>query len=242
MSTIVFVGDSVTASANMTLENRWPQRVGVAAGFTTIINAGVPGNKSSQILARFQADVLEHVPDVVVMMFTVNDSANGVPLSTHEANYRTMIEAAQLAGAKVVLITPPVYRSSVANWRQPHELWVRLAGEYGCPLVDVARAYGWEYLADQNKFFALYIGGTDIVHQSLAGNNMIVSLCVEETQRDTFTIPIPESEPETPQEPEVCPVVTDELTLSLADLQRYGASEARLQRVTAALAGCEISP
>lgn len=237
MSTIVFPGDSVVASANMTLANQWPQRVGLAAGFDTIINAGVPGNKSSQILARFQTDVLDHAPDVVAMMFTVNDTKEGaVPLSTHEANYRAMIEAAQLAGAKVVLITPPIYRASVANWRSAHNLWVSLAGEYGCPLVDVMRAYGWEWTADPEVFKALYIGGTDIVHQSLAGNNKIVALCTEATQRDAFTIPAP------PPEPEVCPVVTDEITLALADLQKEGASVERLQRAINALSGpCTVN-
>lgn len=233
MSRIVFLGDSVTASANVALSQRWVHMVGLSAGYAAadIINAGVPGNTSAQILARLQADVLSHLPDVVAMMFTVNDVGNNLPLSTHETNYRALIEQCQAAGAKVVLITPPVYRQNVASWRAWHAKWLQLAGEYGCHLIDITRAYGWEYVADAAVFGALYVNSADLVHQSVAGNTRIAQICAEPIHAGAFLKQAPDQPGECPE----CPPAADELTLALSDLQLGGATVEKLQRVISAM-------
>ena len=233
MGKIVFLGDSVTASANVTLAQRWAQIVGLAAGYAPaeIINAGVPGNTSAQILARLQADVLSHSPDVVAMMFTVNDVGNSLPLSTHEANYRSIIEQCQVAGVKVVLITPPIYRTNVYTWRAWHAKWMKLASEYGCHLIDVTRAYGWEYVADTAFFGALYVNSSDLVHQSVAGNARIAEICAEPIHAGAFVKQTEQIPGECPE----CPEPASELTLALADMQLNGATVERMQRAIDAM-------
>jgi lysophospholipase L1-like esterase len=233
MGKAVFTGDSVTASANVALGQRWVQIVGLAAGYAPadIINAGVPGNTSAQILARLQADVLSHSPDVVVMMFTVNDGGNGVPLATHEANYRSMIGQCQAAGAKVVLITPPVYRQNVSSWRAWRAKWMQLAAEYGCHFVDVTSAYGWEYAADSYAFGALYVNSADLVHQSVAGNARIAEICAEPIHALAFVKQAPEQPVDCPE----CPPAATELMIALADAHINGATVVRLQRVIDAM-------
>ena len=233
MGKVVFLGDSVTASANVSLSQRWTQIVGLAAGYAPvgIINAGVPGDTSAQILARLPADVLSHSPDVVVMMFTVNDVGNSLPLSTHEANYRALIEQCQTAGAKVVLITPPVYRQNVSSWRAWHAKWMLLAAEYGCHFIDVTRAYGWEYVADAATFGALYVDSADLVHQSVSGNARIAAICGEPIHSGAFVKQALEQPSDCPE----CPPAADELTLALADMQLNGATIERMQRVIGAM-------
>lgn len=235
MAKIVFLGDSVTASANVVLTDRWAQKVGLSAGYVAsdIINAGVPGNTSAQMLARLQADVLTHTPDVVVMMFTVNDRSNSIPLSTHEANYRNLIEQCTTAGAKVVLMSPPVYRGQLDTWGPWTEKWRDLAGEYGCPFIDIWRDYSSLYLT--GGFSGLYVDSNDLVHQNVAGNSRIHSVATKAIYAGAFvkqvTQPLEECEcPETP----VCPTLS-ELALALEDLVLNGATSVRLTRVLDAL-------
>lgn len=118
-ATIVAFGDSTTAP-------RGPLRVyadilrdelpgqGVNA---RVINAGVGGNHTVAARKRFQRDVLDQKPDVVVIQFGINDAAVDVwkkppassprvPLKTYEANLRFFIQAAREAGARPILMTP----------------------------------------------------------------------------------------------------------------------------------------
>lgn len=173
MPKIAFLGDSVTSSANVPLADRWAHKLGLSAGYAAadIINAGVPGNTSAQMLTRVHTDVLAHNPAVVVMMFTVNDRSNSVPLVTHEANYRSLIEQCLTADAKVALMSPPVYRSQLDTWGPWVEKWRALAGEYGCPFVDIWRDYASLYLT--GGFTSLYVDAYDLVHQNVSGNARI---------------------------------------------------------------------
>lgn len=235
MGKIVLMADSVGASANVALAQRWFQMVAIYYGYAAadIINSAVPGDKSSHMLARFAADVLAHNPEVVVFLMGVNDGANGISLATHEANYRSMIEQVMAAGAKVVIITPPIYRQDVASWRPWHAKWLQLAADYGCPLVDVTRAYGWEYVADSAAFNGLYVNSADLVHQSVAGNAKMAAICCEPIHAKSFLKDAPGEQPggECPE----CPPAATELQLALSDLLTSGVNSTRLQRVIDAI-------
>lgn len=228
MGKIVFLGDSVTASANVALSQRWAHMVGLSAGYAAadIINAGVPGNTSGQMSARLQADVLAHSPDVVVMMFTVNDRSNSIPLSTHEANYRSLIDQCRAAGAKVVLMSPPVYRSQLDTWGLWVEKWRSLAGEYGCPFVDIWRDYASLYLT--GGFGGLYVDSADLVHQNVVGNARIHTVATSGIHMGAFVKVQLDESPE-------CQLGPSELQLAAEDFFLNGANVARLARVSAAL-------
>lgn len=228
MAKIVFLGDSVTASANVPLADRWVYKVGISAGYAAadIINAGVPGNTSAQMLARLQADVLAHAPDVVVMMFTVNDRSNSIALATHEANYRSLIEQCSAAGAKVVLMSPPVYRSQLDTWGPWVEKWRFLAGVYGCPFVDIWRDYASLYLT--GGFSVLYVDAVDLVHQGISGNARIHTVSTSGIHAGAFVKG--QISP-----PTGCPAGPSEFQLAAEDLVRNGANAARLARLSAAL-------
>ncbi|MGD9495537.1 MAG: exo-alpha-sialidase [Armatimonadota bacterium] len=115
--TIVAFGDSTTAPrsgvATYAAQLDWALADrGVAA---RVINAGVGGNTTAMARARFDADVLAHEPDVVIIQFGICDSAVDVwkgatkprvAIDEYEANLQYFAETLQARGARVILMTP----------------------------------------------------------------------------------------------------------------------------------------
>ena len=86
-----------------------------------VVNAGVGGDTTEGARKRFQKDVLDHKPDLVVIQLGANDSAMNVwktpPVTKpcvskerFEENLRWMIDTVQAAGSKVVLMTTNQFR------------------------------------------------------------------------------------------------------------------------------------
>lgn len=72
------------------------------------INKGISGENTTQILARFKADVVDLDPKCVVIMAGTNDLAQGYGRSTIMKNLGEMAQMAHKAGIKVILcsVTP----------------------------------------------------------------------------------------------------------------------------------------
>ncbi len=107
--TWVAFGDSLTASQNWP----WTELIERATGHT-VINSGINYNNTDQALKVLETDVIAHHPDLVLIMFGVNDQRirNGgrpdgyaVPPERYARNLEQMIRRIQETGAKVVLMT-----------------------------------------------------------------------------------------------------------------------------------------
>ena len=98
--TIVAFGDSITASG------AWFAQAEKAYGIT-VVNKAVGGWNSKDGRNAF-ASAMAVKPDVLFLSFGMNDSAldmaKYVPLETYCENMRYMIEKAQSAGARVILV------------------------------------------------------------------------------------------------------------------------------------------
>jgi len=76
---IVFIGNSIVNGFPLSRGRSFPGliRAAVKAGEATfhadVINKGVNGETTAQILDRFEHDVLDHEPAVVVIMTGTND-------------------------------------------------------------------------------------------------------------------------------------------------------------------------
>ncbi len=110
--TFVCLGDSVTGVYYHTGGRRAYTdmlKLALEQGFPgvefTAINAGVSGNTTVDALARLEQDVLSHKPDLVSIMFGLNDMTR-VPMDDYRANLKALIERCRAAGAEVVLCTP----------------------------------------------------------------------------------------------------------------------------------------
>lgn len=99
---------------------------GANASTVDIINSGVGGGSSTDCLRRFDRDVIEQKPDVVVMLIGTNDAVNPrklAPLSTYRENMKAMVSKAKAAGIKVVLVTPPPCVEEVVYLRHDQNVY-----------------------------------------------------------------------------------------------------------------------
>lgn len=191
---IVCLGDSVTKAVRSGVEPHetfcavLERQLTAADRPVQVINAGIGGNTTADGLKRFQADVLNHKPQYVVLMFGLNDSwidngkaASRLTVEEYQANLGEMIQKLTAQGTKVVLMTPnpalsPTYGPERNATLKPYVTAVRqLAAEHGLPLVDVYRHFAELRLeaAEINSLF------TDDMHPNPAGQAQIAQLLHE---------------------------------------------------------------
>ncbi len=120
---IVFFGDSITES-NRNISDPNDLGVGyvkIAAGKLRllypdteleILNRGVGGDRTAELLARVQTDVVDEHPDVVVLAIGVNDVwhrfllGRETTLEQFTENYNKLVEIIKGTGAKLLLLQP----------------------------------------------------------------------------------------------------------------------------------------
>lgn len=134
--------------------------LGASAGKTEVINAGINGNNSRQLLARLESAVIARQPELVVIGGGTNDainSRNSVELNVYRTNIRTMVERCQTAGIDVVLLTaiPCVdsyvlqrHPASFFNGQTPSarvqeyvESLQKIGRELGVPVINLYQLY-----------------------------------------------------------------------------------------------------
>jgi acyl-CoA thioesterase-1 len=111
--TIVAIGSSSTAGAGASSPDAtYPSRLAVElrARFPgreiTVLNRGVNGEETTNMMARFAADVMAAHPQLVLWQIGTNSVLRDHPLSPHSVQLRAGIEQLKAAGADVVLIDP----------------------------------------------------------------------------------------------------------------------------------------
>jgi len=145
---IAFLGDSITqggannASGYVRLVISGLEANGIKA---TMIPAGISGHKSNQMLERLDKDVIGKQPDWMTLSCGVNDvwhGANGVPLDAYKKNITAIVDRAQAAGIKVMILTATMIREDATNSENqqlaPYNEFLRqLAAEKKCLLADL---------------------------------------------------------------------------------------------------------
>ncbi len=119
--TILVVGDSLSAEYGLKRGSGWvklmEQRLASEKIPARVVNASISGDTTSGGRSRLPALLSQHKPGVVIIELGGNDALRGLPLDMTEGNLRTMTQAAQKAGAKVLLVgmqVPPNYGSDYA--------------------------------------------------------------------------------------------------------------------------------
>lgn len=109
---VVCFGDSVTGVYYHTGSRRaYTDMLGIAlqriSGMANVemVNAGISGHTTVNGLSRIDRDVLAHQPDLVTVMFGLNDMTR-VSLDDYRANLKTIVAKCRAIGAEVVLATP----------------------------------------------------------------------------------------------------------------------------------------
>ncbi|OHB55061.1 MAG: hypothetical protein A2Y12_10460 [Planctomycetes bacterium GWF2_42_9] len=135
--TWVFVGDSITHGAFHTYGWRsYPElfaerlRYELNRPLDVVVNTGISGNKTQDILDRLDWRVLRFKPDVVFLMIGTNDSTFGRDgIDTFRANISVFIESVRQTSAIPVINTPnPILTDYLPN-RKDMSLYIAVLRE-----------------------------------------------------------------------------------------------------------------
>lgn len=125
---VIAFGDSLTAGkgapAGQSYVDQLSSRLGVP-----IINAGVSGDTTLDAINRFDRDVLERDPKIVIVLLGGNDVMRRMPTKEAASRIDEITRRVQERGALVVLVTFNAGGGDLANAVE------RIARERGCPLV-----------------------------------------------------------------------------------------------------------
>lgn len=164
---IVFAGDSVTDAGRAYPVGDGPN--GLGSGFVRaidtmlnafypqfmfdIINAGINGNTTRDLLARWDRDVIALKPDRLVICIGINDvwrqfdypcnPDRHVLPEEYEANMRKLIESAKESVPEILLLTPYYMEPNAADTMRARmdeygAIVKRLAKEYSLPCIDLS--------------------------------------------------------------------------------------------------------
>lgn len=126
---------------HVALKHRFPFAV------VNVIVTAIGGENSESGAKRFKEEVLCHRPDVVTIDYSLND--RGIGLDAARQHWTQMIEQANEAGVKVILLTPTGDKTQFAHAPsedrqklQDHARQVReLADEHDVGLADSSHAW-----------------------------------------------------------------------------------------------------
>lgn len=115
-ASILVVGDSMSAEYGIVRGTGWvallEQRLAQKRLTARVINASISGDTTAGGRSRLPALLQQHHPTVVVLELGGNDALRGLPLPHTQDNLSTMVQQAQQAGARVLLVgmqVPPNY-------------------------------------------------------------------------------------------------------------------------------------
>lgn len=197
-ATVLFQGDSITDCGRDrvldTLGTGYPLLVAgmLQAKYPErnirFINRGIGGNRTSDLLARWEEDCLAVKPDVLSILIGINDtwrrfdSNSTTSTEQYEENYRQLLsQVRNRLGDIPVLIMEPFLMPFVPdklNWREDLDPKIHAARK-------VAQEFGAHYLPLDGDFAAgcikaeYQVFSADGVHPSPAGHALIARKWVE---------------------------------------------------------------
>lgn len=181
---VAFLGDSITQAGAR--KNGYCDLVirGLAAVDVkaTMVPAGISGHKSNQMLARLERDVLSKKPNVMTLSCGVNDvwhGKNGVPLDQYKVNITKIVDTAQAAGIKVVILTSTMIHEDQSKKNNQilsgyNDFLKELAKKKKCALADLNADMQAAIAAAKDKKGGKLLT-SDGVHMNPEGNKMMAS-------------------------------------------------------------------
>ena len=119
---VLVVGDSLSAEYGLKPGEGWvallQARLIAQQRPHRVVNASISGDTTSGGKARLAQALRTHKPAIVVIELGGNDALRGLPLTSSRDNLAAMAQAAQAAGAKVLILgmqVPPNYGTAYAK-------------------------------------------------------------------------------------------------------------------------------
>lgn len=184
---IAFLGDSITylgykqkptGYIHLVIEGLKQAKINV-----TPISAGIGGNTTRDMLKRIDKDVISKKPTWMTLNSGINDSGRGLPTEEFRKNIRAIVNKADAAGIKVILMTTTI--GAGEDWKSKSkttkkcleycEEFRKLAKERNLILVDLNTMMRKELAAlskDAEKGLKISFDGT---HFNGLGNQLIAA-------------------------------------------------------------------
>ena len=174
---VVCFGDSVTGVYYHTGSRRaYTDMLGIAlqrissSSNVEMINAGISGHTTVNALSRIDRDVLQHKPDLVTVMFGLNDMTR-VSLDDYRSNLMTIVEKCRSAGAEVVLATPNNVISTPGRPAEKLVMYCDVVREVGRALdVPVCDTYRQLSGVREDSPFDWRLLMSDAIHPNMDGH------------------------------------------------------------------------
>lgn len=192
---IVCIGDSITGVyyhsggrraypelLQLALKQLYPQAQ------ITVRNAGISGDTTTGGLKRLERDVLAHKPQLVTIMFGMNDLVK-TPVDVFKKNLREMIARCRTSGAEVVLCTQnsvvetePRPSARLAEFTQS----IRdVAKEESLVVADCFAAFEAVHTADALEWNLLL---SDAIHPNMAGHKLFAETLAQAITGQTISL------------------------------------------------------
>jgi acyl-CoA thioesterase-1 len=172
---ILVVGDSLSAEYGLKRGSGWvallEQRLAKEKIAAKVVNASISGDTTAGGRARLAALLKQHRPTHVVIELGGNDALRGLSLAMTEDNLAQLTQAAQKAGARVLLVgmqVPPNYGSDYAN--RFAGLFAKVAKQYKTGLVPFLLAGVADGPEPTRLFQADRIHPTEAAHPRMLDN------------------------------------------------------------------------
>ena len=148
-----------------------------------VINQGISGNQSADLLARWDQDILSPNPTWVVIFVGINDVwrkfdspyqyETHVTPQTYENNLVTMVEKTLPTTGNIIFMTPYMIESNPADeMRQEMLLFCdvckKVAARYDLPCLDLQAGFDKLLECTHPMYY-----GWDRIHPSIVGHTMI---------------------------------------------------------------------
>lgn len=173
---IVFMGDSITEF--------WKEIHPVFFNNENFINRGISGQTTPQMLLRFQQDVIQLKPKIVVILAGINDIAGNAGPSSLEMimdNIKSMSEIARANGIKVILCS--VLPANRFSWQPDKKPTIKVA-----QLNKEIKAYAKDNHHEYADYYANMVDseeglmpkyGDDGVHPNIQGYTVMEPIIKE---------------------------------------------------------------
>jgi len=157
-STVVALGDSLTYGYGATPKTAYPAILSEFNGWN-VINAGVNGDTSADVLARTK-DVVAQQPDLVLLGVGGNDVLRRIQPATTTANITATINKFKAADIPVVLIAQPHFSASALFGKaSDNPIYEDIAESEAVPLYS----NGWSKVLSDDEL------KSDKIHANAAG-------------------------------------------------------------------------
>lgn len=139
-SSIVVLGDSLSAAYDMRTEDGWVAALEAALDQASVpaqvTNASISGATTAAGLQRLPSLIERYQPEWLLLQLGGNDGLQGKPVSYVRANLVTLIDMAQDSGAKVALLGVRLPPNLGSRYTEPFfQMYAELAETYDLPYV-----------------------------------------------------------------------------------------------------------